>query len=649
MALTKSPKRPTENELRAALQDAPAQPKTEEAGNDRNDRQQRSTSDRRGDGRASGGTKGGGESGGIRGSAGRVLDNCPVQALGVRGDFAYFLDALGQLRASKDLKLQFLASLFAARFDYLCDAFPKWRKGEDGVPERVRGQFDGTCASNNLWAAAGECGVFNPDNAVRGVGAWTDDDGGLIYHMGDKVLYGGELLAPGRIAGRIYPAAPALPRPIEGGPDPVPDILETLKSWNWTIPDLHPHVALGMIATQMLCGAMRWRPTFWLTAPASAGKSEFQKMIGFLHGDGALIQSTDATKSGITSRLKQSSLPVALDELEPGDERSNKERDIITLARVASSGGEWSRGSADQSSVGGKVYSAFLFSSILIPGIMSTQDVQRLIRLDMNRIENASGLSLEPKTWRARGARLRARLIERWPSLPERISRYRHALEKQGVTGRNADNWEIVLAMADMAMDEALPEPSICGSWARKVAMLVAADREEVTNDADAMLSHLLGQLLDPFRRGEQYTVSQWIMVAAGLPGAPAKLLGDHSTDDIGREERKRQANDLLAQYGLRIYAETEPVLFIANTGTALMKRLFEGSQWAGGVWSQSARRVPNAYRPNSTKTLAGVRTRGTMLPLASIPALNAFPETQSAATKPSAAAEQAYYEEGDF
>lgn len=562
-----------------------------------------------------------------------MLENCPIVPLGVRGDLAYFLDALGQLRAFKKLELQTLQSLFAGRIDYLCDAFKKFRKGDDG-PVQVRGEFNQTAASMALWEACGRCGVFNPANAVRGVGAWQDDDGALIYHMGDSVLYGGETMPPGAIEGHIYPAAPPIPRPISGGPDPVPPLLETLSSWNWTLPDLHPNIVLGVICAQMMSGALRWRPTVWLTAPAASGKSGLQELLALLHGDG-LIQSADATKAGITSRLGQSSLPVALDEMEPDDERVRRGQDIITLARVAASGGDWSRGSSDQSAVGGKVFSSFFFSSILIPGAMKTQDVQRLIRLDMQRLETAAGLSLDPRTWRARGARLKSRLIDRWPTLAERVTRYRHALELAGVARRGADNWEIVLAMADMASAEALPDQATCDAWARKVALTVAADREEVTNDAEAMLAHLLGQNLDPFRRGEQYTLAQWVMVAAGLPSAPRGLLDGGQDDPYADEFRRQKANDVLAQYGLRLYAEEEPVLFIANKGPANQARLFEGTQWHGGAWSQSARRVPNAYVPSSTKTVAGQRTRGTMVPLSSIPALNAFPDAPSAAAAP--------------
>ena len=67
-------------------------------------------------------------------------------------------------------------------------------------------------------------------------------------------------------------------------------------------------------------------------------------------------------------------------------------------------------------------------------------------------------------------------------------------------------------------------------------------------------------------------------------------------------------------------------LLFLANDGTTRQRALFDGTVLNGGAWSQPERRVPLAYLTKSTKTLAGARTRGTMIPLESTLALAAFP-----------------------
>ncbi|GHF33188.1 hypothetical protein [Seohaeicola zhoushanensis] len=631
------PKPPSEDELRKALKDAPeaAKVKPKAKGKGHDDGTKRRTGDAPGSSGDDRGAKGKGRGssggGGDRPPAGRargeIFENCPVTPLGVNGDLCFYLDVLGQLRSIKKHEAQMIQSLFGRDIPRLCHAFPQWRQTPSGGFERVPNRFDQTSASLVMFQAVSECGVFNPDNAVRGVGAWTDDEGALVYHMGDQVLVDGKAHKPGRVGSRIYPAAAPIPHPAPTAeaPDPVPELLRVLRTWNWTNPEIHPTVALGMICVQMLCGALDWRPVFWLLAPAASGKSEFQKLLKLIHGDDGLVQSNDATERGITSKLKHSSLPVSLDELEPGDERSTKERDIIKLARVAASGGEWFRGSADQSSVGGKVYSSFLFSSILIPGVMKSQDVQRLIRLEMKPLkEGAAKLALVPKDWRSRGAILKRLLIDRWHSWPARMAVWRHALEKAGVRGRDADNWGTVLAMADMASHDELPNEDDAAELAHKVSFLAAAGREETMNDSEALLLHLMGQILDPYRKGELHTIAQWVQAAAGLPGAPTNLVDEATATD---RERCEKVNAKLAKFGLRVYGTKDKAqLFIANKKIPALNELFKGTEWHGGVWQQSTSRIPGAEPVPQPRTLAGIQTRGYLVPFASIPGLMSFP-----------------------
>tara|TARA_R110002111_G_scaffold262881_1_gene342676 strand:- start:16449 stop:18479 length:2031 start_codon:yes stop_codon:yes gene_type:complete len=629
----KSADNPTREDLREALDNAPEVPRKVSDDNDAPKPKSRKAPSRpSGDTKGSSGSSGGSRAGGRSRKRMEIFDDCPVTPLGIRGGHAYYLDVNGQLRAITKHDRETVLSLFGHMNERLSYNFPQWKESKDGGFVRKPRAFDQAAAAWEMYAAASECGVFNPDNAVRGVGAWTDDDGQLIYHMGDSVLVGGEPQRPGRIGKKIYPAYPPIPHPDDSTTptDPVPEILRTIETWNWAAPDVHPFITLGMVGVQMMGGALDWRPTFWLVAPASSGKSELQKMMKLLHGDDGIVQTTDVTKSGITSKLGQSSLPVAVDELEPGDERSTKERDIIALARVAASGGEWFRGSADQTGVGGKVYSAFFFSSILIPGVMKTQDVQRLIRLELRPLKAGTAkLNMQARTWRARGARLKRMLIERWPTWAERMAAWRHALELAGVTGRDADNWGTVLAMADMCSQEDIATEDVMASWAAKIAFMANADREETVNDADAMLLHLMGQQYDPFRRGQQYNIAQWVMTAAKLPGAPDGLRSSMGEDDgdVAMTRASDKANSMLANVGLRVQGAGENAnVFIANQQIQQLKELFRNSDWAGGVWKQSASRVPGATPTPNPLTLAGIRSRGYLMPVKSIPGLTGFP-----------------------
>lgn len=571
---------------------------------------------------------------------GEIWDGCPVKALGVNGKYCYYLDALGQMQMVGKHERQTIAQLFAHRLPALFHAFAKVTIDKDtGAVRRKPDDFEADKAAFAMIAACGERGLFDPEGAIRGVGAWTDDDGQLIYHAGDVLITPEGEREPATHHGKIYPAYPAIPKPalaVKDTASPGAVILETLDTWAWSR-DIDSMVMLGVIGTQMLGGALEWRPFTWLTGGKAAGKSTLQTLLRHLHGgEKGLIQSNDTTKSGLTSRIGHSSLPVAVDELEPGDERSQKEKDIITLARVASSGGQWFRGSSDQKGTGGNVFNAFFASSILIPGDLKPQDLSRLVILTLNALpEGSTPPTLRADTWRARGAALKRCLIDRWPTWAKRLELWREAFAIEGISGRNADNWATVLAMADMALNAALPSADMLAGWAKRVTRLIRADVAELGSDADGMLMHLLTQKYDIYRRGEQHTIAQWLMAAAQLPGAPEGLLGGDGWAD--KSEYAKAVNAKLASAGLRVYGSGhEAKLFIANSPIQGLLDLFAKSEWAKTVWKQSAARVAGATPSPDPLTLSGIRTRGWHIPFTSIPGLMQFPITKDAPMHPS-------------
>lgn len=566
---------------------------------------------------------------------GQIWDDCPVRPLGVNGKTSYYLDIHGQMRAVEKHDQQTIMHLFGHMIPKLFVNFPQWDAKAD-APKK--GRFDANNAAAAMIQACSERGLFDPDGSVRGVGAWVDDDGRLIYHTGDALLIGDKVLKPSDHQGRIYPAYPPIPHPAEAGTDadPAPKILERLATWRWTRPDIDPTVMLGYVCAQIVAGALAWRPTVWITGPRAGGKSSLQALIQHLHGgQKGLIQSADATKSGITSRIGHSSLPVALDELEPGDDRSSKEKDIITLARIASSGGQWYRGSADQKGAGGNVYSTFLFSSILIPGALNTADLSRLIMLNLAPFDEGSKAPvLRADEWRKRGAQLKRILIDRWPTWAERLELWREAFAEHGISGRNGDNWATVMAMADMAQHADMPSAEILSGWTAKISRWVKADVDEIGTDADEMLLHLLTKTYDIYRRGEQYTVAQWLMAGAGLPGAPPGLFGSDTPHE--KPELAKMVNEKLAKAGLRVIGMgAEAELFIAQAKIGALEELFAKTQWSGGAWIQSASRVKGAKsgRDVGPRKLAGIQTRGVIIPFASMPGLMAFPADRIAPT----------------
>lgn len=640
---------PSESDLRDALVNAPEAPRksTEQPkSKGKDDEQQHKPDDTaRGEGGDSQGhdySERAGEQGrgggGARGrKSGEIYDGCPVTPLGVFDGASYYLDTWGQLRRLTKHDIQAIKVLFGKDIPVLWDKFPQW-KIEDDVRSKVPEKFNQDKASNAMIMASSELGPFNSENAVRGVGAWKTEDGDLVYHMGNELLIAGKIHKPGKHGRHIYPAYPAIPTPAppEGRAEsPVPEFKRVLSTWNWQRPELDPMIAIGLTGVQMLGGALDWRPVFWGTGGAGSGKSELQKLINMMHGPDGVISSEDPTKSGITSRLGHSSLPVSLDEREPDtDARSSKNSDIIALARIASSGGDWIRGSSDGTGSSGKVFSAFLFSSILIPGTMKPQDVQRLIQLNLNRLPvDAKPLNLVPSEWRARGAVFKRNLIDRWPTFTERMALWRTALGEAGVQGRDADNWGVVIAMADMAEHEKLPSQDDMDYWTRLIAEAHTVGRADIQDDAAAMLLHLKTQVLDINRRGDNYSVAQWIMVAGGLPSAPESLLAYGTNDPMAddRKRRRAKANETLARVGLRVTGvREEAVLFIANAKISGLNDLFRNTDWAGGSWKQSALRIDGAQTSTRAKTLQGTSTRGVDIPIKSISGMMVFPNSRT-------------------
>lgn len=614
--------KPSEDGLRQSLANAPEAPKPKEEQDDQNDKvRDRSGSD---GGGGSGASKARGR--GSSGSGGRrpgdrphgeIWDDCPVRALGIHGDLSFYLDTKGQLRAVDNHTLQKMLHIFGGRAGVLASRFPQYDK--DGLPRP--GKFDQLKLSEAMIQATTDRGVWSPVGKVRGAGAWGTDDGKLIYHAGDEVLIDGKWHPPGVHGAHVYPAADPIPRPATtGSAEAAEDLLKDLGSWNWSRPDVDPMLTLGVICAQMIGGALEWRPVTWVTGDQATGKSTLQRLLRHVHGGSSgLLQASDATEAGIRSVIGYASLPVALDELEPDeDPKKGKAAAIIRLARIAASGDQILRGSTDQKGYQGNAYSCFLFSSILVPPL-PPQDRSRLILLDLNRLDrDAPKPKDDPRRLKRIGATIRRALIERWPSWHDRLGRWRAALAEHGHTGRQADNYGTVLALADMALHEAMPDTAMLGSWCAKLDLHLRNESVDVGSNAEDMLVHLMSQPLDVWRRGMKHNVASWIAMAAELDKAPTEI----------DTANPHNANTYLAQFGLRVKGKKlNASLVIATKPLNGLRGLFEGTPWAEGVWSQAARRVQGA---EATKTcFARVSSRAHEIPFRSIPGLlNAMDDT---------------------
>jgi hypothetical protein len=521
-----------------------------------------------------------------------LLDpRCPVIPLGKLGQVCYFLDELGQLVALEPQKMgdKNIRNLFG-RQSALCDEL--WpRFGDNGKQNGWKPQV----ASDLLARAAAFEGIFDPQGKVRDRGAHRGLNGELILHCGDVVLVAGKDGAvyhqPGKLGRFVYPTAPGIPRPAPATSLGVSaeSLLSLFGSWYWARPDVDPFFLLGWVGAAMIGGVLRWRPHAWITGSSSTGKSTLQMALEALM-DGGALHTHDATEAAIRQLLGLQTMPVFFDELEPdegGDNRRNKA--VIKLARLASSGGKIGRGGQDHNAHEFTARSCFLFSSILVPPQLA-QDRNRLAMLELERIpDGAVAPVIDEGALRETGRELRARLVAQWSRFETTLQAYRQALGDAGHNGRSQDQFGTLLACADLLLYDHAPDKALLSHWG---AMLPASSMAEKAGD------------VSDEEEAVQYLGSRHLQSRGGDEPMPVTR---HIKRALGADDSARYAMDRLENFGMKIVnaratekgaiGAVKPVagkalfLAIANKHEALAK-IFDGSRWAEGVWSQALARV---------------------------------------------------------
>ncbi|WP_022729763.1 hypothetical protein [Fodinicurvata sediminis] len=557
---------------------------------------------------------------------GDLPEGCPVLPLGIQGEVCWYLDAERQLRAlkAKDHSRLGVQSLFGRHIAKLYDYWP--RTDKDGAvtgwrPER---------AAESLMKEAARAGVWDVFGRVRGPGTWQDDQGHLVMHLGDAILTTGpdrgpnpdgamhHLAQPGQVGRHVYPSAAAIPRPAHrrqppGDTGPAAQLLTLLQSWNWRRPDCDAHLLMGWIGAAMLGGALKWRPLAWITGEAGTGKSTLHDVLQGVLAD-AIVSVSDPTAAGIWQKLGHASLPVAIDELE-NDEDNRSTYKVIKLARQAASGGVVLRGGADHHGTEFQARSCFLFSSILVPPLL-TQDRSRMAILELLELDRSAP---PPKVDRATmmdlGARLKRRLLDGWPRFEETLEAYRAQLTSGGHGARGSDQFGTLLAVADLMLHDHLPAGDELAVWSERLSAADIAEQDDAARDHERWLQHLLTSVVDAWRGGSKRTIGRLVEEAAEV----------RQYEQHGEFDYVADANDLLGNYGLRVIRKDERSwLAVANSHQGL-QALFHGSQWSGrsgtaGGWVQSARRIPGArWGQGCLVRLGGAASRCTLIPIEAI------------------------------
>lgn len=551
----------------------------------------------------------------------RLPWDSPVTALGVNDRTYFFLNARGQFAAlpDKDIGRNAIIGLFGGD-EYLKTHWPKWDKSGKFVTN-----FDHGAMSPVLISSCHDKGIWTPEDNVRGVGTWAEDgDGGepvLVMHCGDKLYLSSGLAVATGLRGRmLYPAASPQPHPLKGtagagGPGDV--VLTKLKTWNWARGELDAKLHLGWVAAAVLGAAPDWRPIEWISGQSGCGKSTLMKLTRWIFGHRGMITSEDATPAGIKHRTKNSSLPVSIDELE-SEGKGDRARDIVKLARIASSGGESLRGSPAGDAMAFTARNAFQFSSIVIPSLPQ-QDKNRMAILGLEPVEWEGAKTRAPREpgedleiededapdeedsilgsraeWGRIGQQLRGRILAEWGRYRKTFRAYRKALEAAGHNARGCDQFGALGAAYDLIMfDGADPGSDRAKDWATALPAASLPETSGYSASHQACLAHLLGATIDAWRGGAKESVARLLRNAR----SERDDSGSNSCDSV----------QVLEQIGIKVYRDKRYGVdmpwrvAISHTHPGLA-RIFHGTDWGGlpgapGAWAQMMGRMPGAIK----------------------------------------------------
>jgi hypothetical protein len=396
-----------------------------------------------------------------------IMEDCPVVPIGYDSGIYFFFDVAGQLRdmQARNLNAAGLNDLFIGNTGWLTTNFEPLTKATP---------FDHFRASAVLMQACLRAGKFDPVQAQRGVGLWPDteftgDARRLILHCGDECA----LLDPDDMAAKEDRWRPAgfregryvygarkdnIGRPARGpiSFDAAQDLLAFISDrWAWDKPKIAPLLMLGAIVAGYGPGILPYRPTVFLTAEASSGKTMLQKLAKRLLGDLAYWRD-NATAAAIRNNLVgDDARPVIVDEFEmPSDDKNGRVKEIQDLIRSVFTQG--SGGFARHGDVGRPINSIFILGAIQPPP-MDAAEASRTAVLGLKALnastqqivsfEDALRLQFEkgPGLWR--------RFLDAWPRFEATFAVYRRLLLPLNPdVSRIGDTFGVLLACADLVL-----------------------------------------------------------------------------------------------------------------------------------------------------------------------------------------------------
>jgi len=493
--------------------------------------------------------------------------------------------------------------LFLAPLHYWQREFPAEKRSGDMV--------DWAMAANALIQKSKKFGVYRPEN-VRGRGAWWDS-GRSAVHVGDAVIIDGERHSLVDVQSKfIYEQRPSWPVNLDNALSAAEAVkLDKICALpNWERP-INGKLLAGFCMLGTICGALRYRPSIWLTGESGSGKSTLlEKIVYPCVATAGLFAASTTTEAGIRQDLGIDSLPVVFDEFESeGKRNSDQVQEVLKLLTQSATdnGAAIIKGGANGKSTHYKIRSMFAFSSI---GVNIGQHAARtrisLLGLVKNDGNDASTgrynemLAMIDETLTEEFInRLHARAISMIPVIRHNAKVFSEAGAVVIGMRRLGDQIGTLLAGCYALYSSKAITPDAARQWLESQDWTEERAINE-QNDGARCLSHMLGRTVRVLGDlgNRDRSVGELVGIAAS---GKADRAGVNASD----------AHDTLRRLGIRV--ETNDV-WIANNHPELAKLMGE-TAWANS-WPSVLARIPGAGKGPRSEKFAGVQARYVSVPV---------------------------------
>jgi len=231
------------------------------------------------------------------------------------------------------------------------------------------------------------------------------------------------------------------------------ELLEYISQWNFQCGEMGKYMtAFVMLAPFQQ--AMNWRPWIYLTGRRGTGKTTFFDEVLGIYGP-LTIRKDKTTAHALVQLIGNTGRIPILDEFE----KNKKIDEILELAKSASKGGYYTRGTTGDNPREWHLHHIVWFGSILPAGNDAAQ-YSRTIYFELLPPTNN-----QPKFWTSKEKfelrhRIIASVLKNWKEIEEKAEEYQRNKSKYEVQdGRIIDNFAYAAALIDVATGEGgIPE-----------------------------------------------------------------------------------------------------------------------------------------------------------------------------------------------